>query len=284
MDINVFYAWQSDSPRKTNLNFIQDAIEKAIKILKKDLALEVSPRLDKDTKGVSGSPAIADTILEKIRNSAMIVADVTLVGSVDTTINVADTLIASIKLRSRNLQLQQIATSKRTPNPNVLIEAGNAAEAIGWDRVILVMNTHFGESERLPFDLIHRRFPLTYTLGLDASEDERRATKKELVEDIVRAIGDAHEADFTAARKAITRLDIYSLLVISIFKNSPFFRDLGQDEALQEELRNVISVAQFHDATIRLLDIGLIWTDVDGNKYAYHWTYLGTVVLRTLDG
>jgi len=65
------------------MSFIEDAIEKAIKRINQQVALELSPRIDRDVKDVPGTPAIADTILKKIRASGMVVADVTLVGTSD---------------------------------------------------------------------------------------------------------------------------------------------------------------------------------------------------------
>lgn len=282
-DFTIFYAWQSDSPRTTNLNFIQAAIEGAIKVLKKDVALDLSPRLDRDTKGLAGAPAIADTILEKIRRSAMVVVDVTLVSTVINDVPMSRLVAAWVK---RGLPLHatvgEIAPRKKSPNPNALIEAGNAPEAIGWDRVIFVMNTYFGPPEHLPFDLIHRRFPIRYSLGPGDSSETRATVKAELIDDLEGAFKDAHAAELNAAKKAIARLDVYSLLIIYTFRNADFFRDLGQDPARQEELKDVIDVPRFHAATMRLLDLGLIRTDVQGPKYAYHWTYLGRMVITHL--
>ena len=43
------------------------------------------------------------------------------------------------------------------PNPNVLLELGYASKAIGWERIVMVANTAFGQPEELPFDLRKRR-------------------------------------------------------------------------------------------------------------------------------
>ena len=71
MASTVFYSWQSDTPAKSNRNFIEDALEKAIKALGRDVEIQEALRdeeirLDKDTKGVPGIPPIADVIFEKI--------------------------------------------------------------------------------------------------------------------------------------------------------------------------------------------------------------------------
>jgi hypothetical protein len=52
VEFSIFYAWQSDSPRKCNLYFIEHAIQKAIKKIGKDVTLELSPRLGDKGPGV----------------------------------------------------------------------------------------------------------------------------------------------------------------------------------------------------------------------------------------
>lgn len=71
MSSTIFYSWQSDLPNKTNRGFIEDALEKAITQLKKDVAVYEAERgdgmrLDKDTKNLPGSPAIVQAIFDKI--------------------------------------------------------------------------------------------------------------------------------------------------------------------------------------------------------------------------
>src|ERR1039457_513656 len=78
--LTVFYSWQSDSPSNLNRSFIERALEKALKRLHSDATLENALRdtnveLDKDTQGVAGSPPIAETILRKIEDCAVFVAD-----------------------------------------------------------------------------------------------------------------------------------------------------------------------------------------------------------------
>lgn len=138
---SIFYAWQSDSPANINRNFIEQAVEQALRRIAIEMPLEESPRLDQDTEGETGLVEIAATIFRKISASMAIIADVTSVGT--------------------------IGDSKKTPNPNVLIELGYAAHCIGWDRIITVMNTSFGPPDGLPFDIKHRRWPIQYELQAD---------------------------------------------------------------------------------------------------------------------
>jgi hypothetical protein len=135
----VFYSWQSDLPNATNRGFIQQALEEAAFAIASDASVAIEPVVDRDTKGVSGSPDIAATIFSKIATSDVFVADVSIIG------------------RDQN---------RATPNPNVLIELGFALKAIGYERVILVFNQAFGKVEELPFDLRARRV-LTYDMPAD---------------------------------------------------------------------------------------------------------------------
>lgn len=74
----IFYSWQSDSPRKTNLNAIRKALARACKRLKKaNPTLMLVP--DEATRDTSGSPNIALKILEKIEESGIFIADITTV-------------------------------------------------------------------------------------------------------------------------------------------------------------------------------------------------------------
>jgi len=161
----IFYAWQSDTPNNVNRGFIRDALEKAIALVKKSLAIEDALDLDHDTQGVPGSPPIAETILKKITACDIFVGDVTLVATVD-----------------------DLASSKRLPNANVLVELGYCLGQHGSGRLIGVMNSHFGAPRDLPFDMAHRRYPIQYQLAPDADPDERSAVKAALIKSLSEAI------------------------------------------------------------------------------------------------
>jgi hypothetical protein len=145
----VFYSWQSDLPNATNRSFIEAALERASKAIRKDESIELEPVIDRDTAGVSGAPDISATIFSKIERATVFVGDVSIIGK---------------------------AARRPTPNPNVLIELGYAKKALGADRVLMVMNTAFGGPETLPFDLRMRRV-VTYDMpekATDRSEERRR--------------------------------------------------------------------------------------------------------------
>lgn len=152
----VFFSWQSDVDAKFGRSFIEKALSKAIKALQQDDELLVVEAdrdrdivLDKDTKGVPGSPPIFATILQKIDAAAAFVADLTYVS--------------------------ERSNRHPTPNPNVLIEYGYALKSLTHNRLVGVMNTAFGSPEKtpLPFDLQHARRPILYCVGPESTDEAR---------------------------------------------------------------------------------------------------------------
>src|SRR5580698_8819927 len=162
MSKTIFFSWQSDTARREGRNLIEKALTAAISRIAEDVKLEEAVRegltLDKDTQGVSGSPPIFTTILEKIDLAAIYVPDLTFVG--------------------KNLDGEPI------PNPNVLIEYGWALKSLGHKRIVAVMNEAHGAPTResLPFDLAQVRYPITYNVPDDAPDTLRREERKKLSE------------------------------------------------------------------------------------------------------
>ena len=150
----VFYSWQSDCPSNTNRNFILSALEDAIKEIRDDDSIKVEPVIDRDTLGVAGSPDISESIFSKIESSSIFVCDVSIINEGE----------------------------KPSPNPNVLIELGYAIKVLGWNRIVMIMNTEYGEPTILPFDLRSKRV-LTYSIKKDIEEKApiRKGLKKTLV-------------------------------------------------------------------------------------------------------
>jgi hypothetical protein len=130
----VFYAWQAQRPGKCNRNLIQDALEHALGELAQNKEEPIEFVLDQDARDVPGAPDISTTILRKIEDCSIFVADVTPVG--------------------------KLINDKLTPNPNVLFELGYAWYKLGESRIILVLNQAFGAPEDLPFDLLKRSLVL----------------------------------------------------------------------------------------------------------------------------
>jgi hypothetical protein len=170
----VFFSWQSDRGN-TDKNFIERALESAIKRISNDLEIAEDSRdplqLDKDTLCASGSPNIFDTIRKKIDSAAVFVADLTFISK-----------------RPRG---------EPSPNPNVLIEYGYAMKSLSSARIIGVMNSSYGEPSRntLPFDLASYRFPITYELSENASDQERNTAREKLAAILERAVRDVLGSD-----------------------------------------------------------------------------------------
>jgi len=139
MPRKIFYSWQSWLPHASNRGLIHEALEAACDECTANLSEAQRPELDHDTRGVPGAPDIVQTIFAKIDSCDAFVADVSLV---------------------------HCDPEKRrfTPNPNVMVELGYAIKTLGWDRILLVINAHFGAPEVLPFDLKTR---LTVTYNVD---------------------------------------------------------------------------------------------------------------------
>jgi Predicted nucleotide-binding protein containing TIR-like domain len=156
--INIFYSWQSWTNQKKNRYFIQKVIEQSLSNLKKDFEFDIECALDRDTKDLPGTPAIADSILEKIDNCKLFICDLTITTK----------------------SLNKKGELKSSPNPNVLIELGYAVAKLGWEKVITVMNIEYGDPKKLPFDLQHRRFPIAYNLPSACDNNHFAIERKKL--------------------------------------------------------------------------------------------------------
>lgn len=167
MSKTVFWSWQSDLPAATTKDFIKEALAQALAKITEELELEAADRLelDHDTKGEPGLVEIVSTIFRKIDDCQIFVADITPVAEIKT-----------------------CKTTKRIPNPNVMIELGYAIREAGPQRVITVANLAFGgRPEELPFDLRHRRGAITYRL--DGAKDPAIETiRKDLVKQLLAAL------------------------------------------------------------------------------------------------
>jgi len=173
MDIKVFYAWQDDRPGKINRHLIRDAVKDACKQINEEHANEYNLSLDESTLGVAGMCDIPNTILKKIKDCDIFLADLTFVGKSDN--------------KSDGDRLQRIS------NPNVIMELGydvgsKADEASdGFERIIAVMNTAYGEPNEQMFD-IKRRHPIKYNLPEGSDNTAIARIQKQLTADIKDAL------------------------------------------------------------------------------------------------
>jgi hypothetical protein len=160
--VKIFWAWQSDHPREISRDVIRTALEAAIDHIKEERDVIEPPdesrgdlHIDHDTKGLTGSPDVASAILEKIAASKVFVGDLTPVGSTPA--------------KTGN---EGHLPGRPLMNPNVAIEYGYALKTLSDSGVIGVLNLAFGNPEGLPFDIIHKRWPIRYRLVEGATKAE----------------------------------------------------------------------------------------------------------------
>ncbi|WP_068776980.1 hypothetical protein [Paenibacillus sp. FJAT-26967] len=151
MKRSIFYSWQSDLPNNQNRGFIESCISASVKELSKLQDFHIELNLDRDTKNELGTPDIVNTIFKKIDKSQLFIADISIINS--------------------------NSDGRKTPNPNVLLELGYAAKVLGWEKIICIFNSDYGDFNDLPFDLRFRR-PLSYSLkGKERLEIKDMITK-----------------------------------------------------------------------------------------------------------
>jgi hypothetical protein len=169
MALTIFFSWQVDRPDGGERRLIEDALSDAVRRLMLDASVEPAIReegleVDRDTKGVAGTPPIVDTIFGKINRAGIFVPDLTFVGA--------------------------RADGRPSPNPNVLIEYGWALKSLTHARMMPVMNTHYGEptAESMPFDMRHLRHPIRFNLPPGADATQKRAIRAALSKELEAAI------------------------------------------------------------------------------------------------
>lgn len=148
-EFKIFYSWQSDLTGNQTRYFLLDIIDSTVVYL----ANTVTVIPDRDTKDTIGSPNIEQTIISKINECDLFIADLSIVGS----------------------YTDKDGNTKYTSNPNVLFELGYAVKVLSWDRVICFMNTDYGKISDLPFDLNHHRI-----MGFSLTQQKRDKVKQDI--------------------------------------------------------------------------------------------------------
>jgi hypothetical protein len=265
MEYPIFFSWQADT--KEDKRFIRGALDDAVAALK--TADAQYPIVETDLAGMASGPETAAALLEIINSSAFFLADLTLVGEYQS---------AS-------------AGSRKTANPNVLIELGYAAGVMGWERILCVMNEakKYGPPSALPADIRQRRWPIPYQLtplaynaDPDAREkDQRDKAQSQLSSDLQAALRLVTKKDLETLNRAFKRLDANCLAVLKFHANDLGFLSPATSNASMKFLEpdNVVKTA----AIPRLLDLGLIECGIHEGRYAYWWTYLGRILLEKHD-
>jgi hypothetical protein len=169
--LTVFYAWQSDRPSSSNRRFIREALDMVVTRIAADRTCAFTIRIDQDTDGVPGLCDIPSTILHKIAKADALVADLTYIAKSEADLEAAN------------------ETPRYCSNPNVLFELGYAFHAIGWERLICVMNEKYGPRTEQIFDLDHRRHPIAFTLpGDKQSRQNVLASLSDSLEGAIRSV------------------------------------------------------------------------------------------------
>lgn len=131
-----------------------------------------------------------------------------------------------------------------SPNPNVLEELGFAAAIVGWNYVICLMNTDYGDEDDLPFDLKHHRIFKFSTKDKSRSEvvkelrDVVSSHIMDLVENGIRP-KDGHADHVVGYYDASNHVVIEKLVTMNLCEH-PFVEHY-QDEH-KNEIRNLVEI------------------------------------------
>src|SRR5688500_3853537 len=128
MEYHIFYSWQSDIDKKKDLGQ-KKAVLKAIESAKSTIELEkgITLYIDEATRDMSGAINIVESIEQTIKQCDIFIADISIIN--------------------------KGSDFRKTSNPNVMFELGMETEAIGWNRIIFVLNENFVDYYDLHYDI-----------------------------------------------------------------------------------------------------------------------------------
>lgn len=164
MKITIFYSWQTSTETKYNKNFINTCIEKAIqKVKKKPEFQAIDFNLLEGVRNEPGSPPVASKIIdERIPNCDIFIADLSVVSQ-----------IPKLIINLLNWFGYKIRPAQ---NNNVINEHGVAYNALGFEKIIGVLNEAYGSPndnpENISFDLRHLRFPIKFNYSKKTKNKE----------------------------------------------------------------------------------------------------------------
>ena len=182
MDITLFYSWQSTTATTYNRNFILNCLEKAVKQLGKLPEFRGINFLIQDgVRGEPGTPPVADTIVkERIAKCDIFIADLSVIN--------APPPVGWLGRLAR--RFAKVST-KPLQNVNVFYEYGAAQQAVGYEKIICVLNSAYGSPnenpDNIPFDIRHLKFPIEYNYS-EQNEGEREAIQKKLISTLLSAL------------------------------------------------------------------------------------------------
>lgn len=284
-EIRAFFSWQSDLPDQSNRAFIRATLRTAATALE---AKYPSVRFynDEATRGKAGSPNIPLTILHKIDEADIFIADVSTINSGD----------AAKSLRA-------------CPNPNVVFELGYAVAQVGWSRIILLFNDQFGTLKDLPFDFDrHRASAYTMDPAFDTSRTKNaQKNLAELLEVALESIllnKPPRPAESTRDPEAIKRRrDITRLVALLRFINFDAIREMTSimPQRLEHKIfifwdafeaawsapelnfydRNLHRIlSEVHNAWKALISNGECYQLLENSTHRYAWTAAHPVPTR----
>jgi hypothetical protein len=243
MKLIIFYSWQATTATKYNKNFILTCIEKAVKkIEKKPEFTNVEFVVQEGVRGEPGSPGVASKITdERIPKADIFIADLSVVNQ-----------ISSI---SKGIQKLFGDRFKPFQNNNVMNEHGVASNAIGFQRIIGVLNSFYGSPnenpENIAFDIRHLRFPIEYSYSKKTKETEKQNVQNQLINELSSAIRT------TAIYALQHQINKYNPLIVwsewekSTNSSQKYFANKRINELKKEILEGIKNPQQ----TIRLLGL-----------------------------
>ena len=219
MEYKLFFSYQSDT--KDEKSFILSALYYSKKILKNE---GVDLEVDHGMRGIAGNPKLLDTMLAKGSDCHIFLADLTYVT-----------------------KFNNSGHKKCVPNPNVMLELGNAWHSHGDNHTIFIQNKAKGKPEDLPVDLKGFRFPLSYTLIEDETKEKRREIRKKLGNELVGAIKDVISSIETQNKTKYLPFEKFvqwkSRNFYQEFIETDYFNDLSAEitKRLQQEQNIIVS-------------------------------------------
>lgn len=177
---NIFYSWQSYVGGYANRSYIREKIIRYAKTKVDTLNIIIG----EDSRGVPGASDIPENILKKIATCDVFICDITPV----------------IEITTSEGNIRGI------PNPNVMFELGFAVRHLGWDRIICILNSEYGNVEYLPFDIAKHKI-VTYKKKDGERNAENSLDLSYSLNDIIDHYGDiiskANEFDYINHDKKI---------------------------------------------------------------------------------
>ncbi|PBQ32735.1 hypothetical protein CNR22_13440 [Sphingobacteriaceae bacterium] len=253
MDIRIFYSWQLTTNGTLNKNFIESCIQASIKKVKKELKLPdagLEIIIDRDTKDVPGTPAIFETLEDKIDNCDIFISDLSVVNqALPTKKNTVQKAVLWI-----NNKINPAPKIKPFQNNNVFIEYGMARKSVGSERMIAVLNAVYGnpseDSDSIPFDVHHLRWPIQYTYD-NTEKNNKETAKISLTNDLAIAIKSIINSEGLRQRSEFAPFKTYNLWQ-RILNPEVSFEGL---EIVKDELNQVRQAAINPNKSLRILGL-----------------------------